>query len=183
MLVIDPTRTWRKVEERLKRETHPVLRRNLETLLAHMKAEAHADLDGLMRTVAEDAHYHAYGSEDQAWLNPKGKPAVRRFYQDFVASGAVRLMFDVDRLVVDTDCVVTEGVMRMAYPGKTLALMGKAIDDPDAFYLFETRMCVLWPMDRDGLVLGEDSYTGGDGFVGIEGRKLSERDIGSLPAA
>ena len=76
-MLIDPTRTWRKVEERLKRETHPVLRRNLETVLAHMKAEAYADLDGLMRTVSEAAHYHAYGSEDQAWLNPKGKPAVR----------------------------------------------------------------------------------------------------------
>ncbi len=38
--------------------------------------------------------------------------------------------------------------------------------------LYETRMAVIWPMDRDGKILGEDTYVGGDGFVGIAGRKL-----------
>ena len=39
MALIDPRVTFRKVEERLETETDPVLRRNLETLLTHMKAE------------------------------------------------------------------------------------------------------------------------------------------------
>jgi hypothetical protein len=177
MAVIDQNLTWSVVEERLAAETDPVLRRNLELLLVHMKAEARGDLDTLMATVAEDAHYDAYGAPPES--SPRGKAAVRKFYEDFITSGATKLQFAIDRLVVDKHCILTEGVMRMAYPGKTLALMGKAIDDPDAFYLFETRMCVLWPMDRDGLVLGEDSYTGGDGFVGIAERKLGPGDIAS----
>ncbi len=178
---IDPNRTWRKVEERLKHESDPVLRRNLETVYAHMKAEALVDLDGLMATVADDVHYHAYGSGESA-MNPRGKAAVRRFYEDFAASGATKLELDVDRLVVDRDCVLTEGVMRMAYPGRTLQRMGRQIDDPEAFYLYETRMAILWPMDENGLVLGEDSYTGGDGFEGIEGRKLDPGDLGTAAA-
>jgi hypothetical protein len=84
--------------------------------------------------------------------------------------------------VVDKDCVVTEGVMRMAYPGRTLAVRGIDVDDPDAYYLYETRMAVLWPMDGEGKVRGEDSFTSGDGFAGIAGRKLRAADITALPA-
>ena len=174
---IDPTKTWRKVEARLARETNPRLRRNLETVLAHMKAEATPDLDALMATVAEGARYHAWGT-DEPLYSPHGKAAVRDFYTAFVSSGAHRLEFDVDRLVVDEACVVTEGVMRIAYPGAIVAALGHAVDDPAAHYLFEARMAVVWPMDEQGLVLGEDTYTAGDGFAGIAARKLSPADLG-----
>ena len=174
---IDPTKTWRKVEARLARETNPRLRRNLETLLAHMKAEAAPDLDALMATVAENASYHAFGAPDPIY-SPQGKDAVRGFYTAFIASGAHRLELDVDRLVVDDDCIVTEGVMRIAYPGTIVQLLGHTVDDPDAYYLFEARMAVLWPMNEHGLVIGEDTYTGGDGFAGIAERKLSRAELG-----
>ena len=38
-------------------------------------------------------------------------------------------------------------------------------------------MATLWPFDENGMVLGEDTYTGGDGFAGIESRKLDPSDI------
>ena len=115
MPVIEQTRTWAAVEERLATETDPTLRRNLELVLGHMKAEAAGDLDGLLVTLADDASYHAYGAPPES--SPTGKAEVRRFYEDFIASGATRLQLDIDRLVVDKHCILTEGVMRMAYPG------------------------------------------------------------------
>lgn len=175
MPVIDQTRTWAAVEARLATETDPTLRRNLELLLAHMKAESAGDLDGLLATLADDASYHAYGAPPEA--SPQGKAAVRKFYEDFIASGATRLQFDVERLVVDKHCILTEGLMRMAYPGSTLAARGVPVDDPGAYYLYEARMATLWPFDDDGLIIGEDTYTGGNGFAGIEGRKLDPADI------
>ncbi len=180
---IDPNNTWRKVEERLKHERDPKRRRNLETVLAHMKAEAAGDLEGLMATITtrQVPHYHAYGTDDPI-LSPRGRDAVRQFYTAFVASGAVKLELDVDRLVVDEEVIVTEGLMKIAYPGSLLKLMGHAVDDADAFYLFQTRMCVLWPMDEDGKVIAEDTYNGGDGFVGIAERKLGPGDIASPKA-
>ena len=102
---------------------------------------------------------------------------MRDFYERFVASGAGRLQLDIDRLVVDRDRVLTEGAMRMAYPGRTLQAMGIDVDDPDAYYLYEARIATLWPVDADGKVLGEDTYTGSDGFAGIADRKLDEADI------
>ena len=179
MTVIDVHRTWAKVEERLATEDDPIRRRNLEIVLDHMKAEARGDIDGLLATLADDVAYHAYGT-DEPMLNPVGKDGVRTFYENFVASGATRLQLEIDRLVVDRDCVVTEGVMRMAYPGRTLAFRGIDVDDPDAYYLFEARMATFWPFGPDGLAGGEDTYTGGDGFAGIADRKLSESDIVEL---
>jgi hypothetical protein len=173
---IDPTKTWRMVEERLAREPNPTLRRNLETVLAHMKAEAVPDVDGLMATIAAEPEYHAWGTADP-FYNPKGREAVLTFYMAFAASGAHRLEFDMDRLVVDERCVVTEGTMRIAYPGTVLELLGHGIDDAAAFYLYETRMCVVWPLDEHGLVIGEDSYVATDGFKDIAHRKLRPEDL------
>lgn len=178
--LIDQNRSWTAVEDRLAVETDAVLRRNLEQLLLHMKAEAAGDLDALMSTVAEDANYTAFGAPPAN--SPRGKAAVRKFYEDFIASGATRLQFAIDRLVVDRHCILTEGLMRIAYPGKRLAEYGIAVDEADAFYLFETHMAVLWPIDENGLFTGEDSYTGANGFDGIASRKLSLDDIVDLAA-
>jgi hypothetical protein len=174
MAIIDQHRTWKKVEERLAVETDPILRRNLETLLQHMKAEAALDMDTLMATVSENAKYQNFA---QGGTGPVGKAAVQKFYEDFAAGGAEKLQHDLDRLVVDQHCILTEGVMRMAWPGKTLLAMGIEVDDPDCDYLYETRMAILWPLDDDGLFIGEDSYVGGDGFEGIANRKVDPDDV------
>ena len=175
MALIDQSVTWRPVEERLETETDPVLRRNLEMLLQHMKAEAALDMGPLMATVSEKARYESFGGGHPPLV---GKAAVQKFYEDFAASGAHKLQFALDRLVVDKHCILTEGVMRMAYPGATLAARGIVVDDPDAYYLFETHMAVVWPIDPDdGLFVGEDSYTGDNGFDGIADRKIDPADI------
>lgn len=179
MTVIDQRVTWAKVEERLAAESDPVLRRNLELLLQHQKAEASLDMEKLMATVSEHAHYHMHSIPNGAG-DLIGKSAVQKFYEDFAASGAEKLQLETEWLVVDRHCIVTEGTMRMAYPGATLAARGVPIDDPSAHYLYESRMCVLWPIGDDGLFTGEDTYTATDGFVGIEQRKLSSGDIVSL---
>jgi hypothetical protein len=173
--VIDQHRTWLKVEERLATETDPVLRRNLELLVTHMKAEAVFDLPLLMSTVSETAVYKTFVQDAATW--PRGKAAVQEFYEGFAASGARKLCMDLDRLVVDRDCILTEGTMRMAWPGSTLQAMNIDVDDLDADYLYATRMAVLWPIAEDGLFNGEDTYVGEDGFAGIADRKLDPDDI------
>ena len=95
--------------------------------------------------------------------------------------GAHRLEFDCDRVIVDEGSVFTEGMMRMAYPGKTLQAMGIEIDDPDAYYLSETRMGVVWPHDpEEDRLTGEEVYSAGDGFEGIAARKIDLADVVEL---
>ena len=81
MAVIDQTLTWRKVEERLETETDPVLRRNLELLLTHMKAETVLDLPTLMSTVSEKSVYQNFAADPSTW--PRGKAGVQAFYENF----------------------------------------------------------------------------------------------------
>ena len=107
MTRIDPTKTWQKVEERLAREKDGRKRQLLENVLAHMKAETAGDIDGLMATLAPDPRYHQWGASPPDH-GPKGRDAVEQFYRDFVASGATNLEYDVERLVVDDDCIVTK---------------------------------------------------------------------------
>ena len=180
---LDPNKTWKLVEQRLVGETDPTLRRNLELVLAHMKAEAQLDLDGVVATLCEKPRYVTHDLPDESMMNPDGsRDAVRKFYDlTIIQTGAHRLEFDCDRLIVDKDSVFTEGIMRMAYPGSTLGSMGIEVDDPDAFYLFETRMGVVWPVDStEGALVGEETYTGTDGFAGIADRKIAVSDIAKL---
>jgi hypothetical protein len=183
MAKLDPNKTWSLVEKRLAEETDPILRRNLELVLEHMKREAEGDIEGVVATLVEKPKYVMHDDPSNPIMNPEGsKDAVRAFYDaTIVQTGAHRLELACDRVIVDRDAVLTEGVMRMAYPGRTLLAMGIEVDDPDAYYLYEARMGVVWPVDRaEGKLVGEESYTGGDGFAGIAERKIAESDIAAL---
>ena len=177
---IDPNRTWKMVEQRMAGETDPTRRRNLELVLRHMKAEARADIDGVIATLCARPRYRTHARPDEDYLNPDGSPqAVREFYDlTIVQTGAFRLEFEVDRVIVDDDAVFTEGIMRMAYPGSTLALMEIEVDEPEAFYVAQTRMGIVWPVDSsEGKLVGEETYSGVDAFAGIAERKITLADI------
>jgi hypothetical protein len=182
---LDPNRTWKLVEKRLADERDPTLRRNLELVLRHMKAEARADIEGVVATLTEKPRYVTHSMPNDEILNPRGsKDAVRRFYDlTIVQTGAFRLEFACDRVIVDEGSVFTEGLMRMAYPGATLRAMGIEVDDPSAYYVGETRMGVVWPVDpTEERLTGEETYSGPDMFVGIADRKISLDDIAPLEA-
>ena len=173
--MIDKTKTWKLVTERLATETDPGLRARLEIVLAHMKAEATPDLDSLMQTLGDNPQYHFWGPAGDH--GPKGRAGVRQYYADFVASGANHLEFDCDRVIVDANAIVTEGFMTMLYPGAALAKMGIAVDDPQAYYEYRDRMLIVWPFDESGVLIGEDSYSGQGGFVGIADRRVANADL------
>jgi hypothetical protein len=180
---LNPNNTWKLVEERLATEGDPVVRRNLQLVLDHMQAEARGDIEGVVATLCEEPRYIAHDVPDVEPMNPAGsKDAVRAFYDmTIIQTGAHRLELDCDRVIADRDAVMTEGVMRMAYPGRTLAAMGIEVDDPDAYYLYQTRMSVVWPVDHESArLVGEETYTGTDGFEGIADRKLQLDEVAPL---
>ncbi|MFK7898275.1 MAG: hypothetical protein AB8G23_20750 [Myxococcota bacterium] len=177
---LNPNNTWQLVEKRMNEESDPITRRNLGLVLDHMKAEAKGDIEGVVATLTEKPSYIAHDVPDSPEMNPSGdKDAVRAFYDlTIIQTGAHQLELNCDRVIADHHAVMTEGVMRMAYPGRTLAAMGMEVDDLDAFYLYESRMSVVWPVDaEEGKLTGEETYTGTDGMAGILDRKVSQDDI------
>lgn len=173
MPIVEPTKTWKLLEERLAVTVNERHRRVLEIVIAHMKAEAVPDLDGLMKTLVAEPNYHfwQFGQD----VGPKGWDGVRDYYAAFVASKSNILEFELDRLLVDDDCVVTEGYLRQIYPGAYAARIGLPIEDPAADYLISFRQLLLWPVSEAGLIIGEDSYHSGP----VEIRKLSFDELPS----
>lgn len=179
---LDPTKIWQLLEERLATETDPVNRRNLELVIAHGRAEAALDLDGVLATLCPTPRYVARNSPDVPLLNPTSTEGVRAFYQaTIVDTDAHRIEHDVDRVIVDHGGVFTEGEISIAYPGRILMARGIEVADPDAYYLYRTRMAIVWPVDPvTGLLVGEESWAAGDGFAGIADRRIDLADIGTV---
>lgn len=180
---IDPNKTWGLVEARHASETNPRRKRVLELVLAHMQCEAKADIEGVVATLTESPKYITYANPAEARLNPVGsKDAVRAFYDaTIVQTGAHRLEFACDRVIADDDAVFTEGLMRMAYPGWYLQRIGVAVDDPDALYLAESRMGIVWPYDSaEDRLTGEEVYSSGNAFEGIASRRITLADVEPL---
>ena len=171
MAVIDPTRTWQPLEERLAVTTNQRHREVLGIVIEHMKAEAEPHLDRLMATLSPNPDYHFwYANTD---MGPKTTEGVRAYYTAFVESGANTLVFEIDRLAVDDNLVMTEGWMKMIYPGAAARQIGVEVDDPDGDYLLLFRQLINWPIDADGLILGEDAYQTGPVSV----TKLSRQEL------
>ncbi|MCH2172851.1 nuclear transport factor 2 family protein [Myxococcota bacterium] len=182
-MVIDPSNTWKLVEQQMNAETDPRRRRNLELVLAHMKCEAQADVEGVVATLTESPRYIIHSNPEDRDMNPSGsKDAVRGFYdRTIVQTGAHHLEFACDRVIVDDHSVFTEGIMRQVYPGATLRAMKIEVDDPDAYYFTEYRMGVVWPVDHDeDRLTGEEVYAGGDPFQNIAQRKIALSDIKAI---
>ena len=171
MAVIDPTQTWLPLEKRLAETTNQRHRVVLSAVIEHMKAEAEPDLNRLMTTLSPTPDYHFWHAEGD--FGPKTTEGVRTYYTDFLATRTNVLEFEVQRLVVDDHCVVTEGLLKQIYPGAEAIKIGITVDDADADYLVVFRQLLLWPIDENGLIEGEDSYN--PGVVSVT--KLSHDDL------
>jgi len=156
--IIDRTKTFRLIEERIAKTTNPRHLLMLKRLLDHAVGEARLDLDLVMSTLVANPRYIAWGAP--ADLSPVGREAVRTFYEETIVKGGQWFLeLDMDRIVVDDDTIVTEGVLRSLYYGADAASRGLPVDDRDGFYLLTLRMLVVWPFDADGFITGEETYS------------------------
>jgi hypothetical protein len=157
MIEFDQSVGWKALEERLAVTENPRHRQLIETVIAHAKAEAAFDLDGLMKTLVPEPEYHFWNSGRD--VGPKGYDGVRKYYEDFVAGGAAVLTSVKERIVVDDKSITHEGVISTLGTGKIAKARGyNNIDDESAHYLMRTRVNILWSFDEDGRAYGEDSY-------------------------
>jgi hypothetical protein len=157
MAVIDQSKTFQAIERRIARTTNPRHLLMLERLLIHAKGEAIANLDMVMSTLSSNPVYHSWNAPPA--LSPNGRNAVYKFYvEQVVEAGLYFFEFDIDRMVVDDDTIVTEGILKTLYIGSDAQAMGLPVDNPNGFYVVKNRMMIVWPYDADGFITGEDSY-------------------------
>ena len=159
-MLVDQLRSVRQIEDRLARTEDPRQRGMLSTVAAHLRAEAGSDLDGLRATLVDSPDYHLWA--DGHDYGPKGMDAVLGYYGDVVAVKRQILEFDIERIVVDHDTVVTEGWIHAINLGAVARARGWEVDDDEASYLVSQRVVIFWPFDEEGRMLGEDGYANFD---------------------
>jgi hypothetical protein len=156
--IIDPTKTYSLIEQRIAKTANPRHLLMLNRLLQHAMGEAKLDLELVMSTLAPNPRYIAWGAP--ADMSPVGREAVQTFYEEtIVKGGQFFLELDMDRIVVDDDTIVTEGYLRSLYYGADAAQRGFPVDDPAGFYLLKLRMLIVWPFDAEGFIIGEETYS------------------------
>lgn len=156
MSTIDPTAGRRAVEARLATTTDPRRRKMLETLAAHLGAEANGTVDGLMATLVPEPQYKLWSNGTDN--GPKGYQAVKTYYEALVASRRGHLEYAIDRIVLDDDAAVTEGFISAYQPGRVAQDFGFHVEGLDATYLVVYRAIIVWPFDAEGRMIGEEGY-------------------------
>jgi hypothetical protein len=154
-IVVDRRKMIRTVEQRLAETDDGKLRHNLEVLLRHMEGEIAADIDLLISTLSPECEYRFYGAPPET--QPRGHDDVRTFYAARAADGHLYFEYEIEHLVVDPEAIVTDGVMTMILPARSMSNYG--VDDDGSFYSMITRMLILWPFQPDGLLRGEDAFS------------------------
>ncbi|MEX1006387.1 MAG: nuclear transport factor 2 family protein [Acidimicrobiia bacterium] len=156
----DQSVTWQDLEARLEATANPRHRQMLQVVIDHGKAEAVGDVEALIASLSADPQYRFWSQGRD--VGPKGRDAIRAFYDDFVASGSGFFESRKLRIVVDDDTIVTENAMRAIVPGAVARARGYAIDDLEGHYLVANRTVILWVFDESCALVGEDSYASSD---------------------
>jgi hypothetical protein len=138
-------------------------RRNLETVREHMNRERLLDPEGVVGTLSPEANYKLW--VDGVDLGAKGLPAIREWYVDtnIRQHRTFVIEYDLERVVVDDDVVVTEGQMNVVVDAAYVSEVLGIDCDPDDIMLHSFRQIVFWPVDADSKLLGEEFYTSGSG--------------------
>ena len=176
---LDVNKGMRACERVWAAENNVLHRRNLGLVIDHMYAEARCDVQGVLDTLVVEPKYVWHGQPEDVLLNPQGShQAIADFYQRMIVEPqAHRLEWDITRVMVDETAVLTEGVMKVAFPGHALQTMDIDVDDAQAWYVAQGITTVVWPVDpSEEKIIGEEVYDY-DKMAGIADRKIAFDDI------
>ena len=161
------------ITDRLATTESPRQRTMLERMRVHAAAERDGDLETLVGTLGDATDYHFW--ELSGDVGPKTKEGVAEYYRTLVENNGHVLEFFCERMVVDDDCIVIEGVLTLIQPGALMVQhpMAAGFAEADKNYLIKMRNVIFWSFDDDLKIIAEDSYSGGP----IEMRVLEDEEL------
>jgi len=159
------------VDARIAQTSNPKHVEQLKVLRAHMMGEITEDVDALLKTISPlRQRYRTWGAPDE--LQPESLEAIRDFYLKRKELGQLYFEYDIDRLTVADDIIITDGVSKSLASGAFLVGIGQQPSRPEAVYEIQMRTLISWPFDESGLLVGEETYSTVVGF-----RPLADGEI------
>jgi hypothetical protein len=175
---VDTEKMVRFMDARIAATRNERHKRNLQSVRDHMHYEKLLDPDSVMKTLSPKASYKLW--VDGVDKGPKGFEAIREWYvdQNIRRQRTFVIEYDLERVVVDDDVVVTEGQMNVVVEGRYATKFFNLKCEPDDVLLQSFRQVVFWPVDENSKLLGEDFYTSGmareGAFRKLEGHEIPE---------
>jgi hypothetical protein len=173
---VDTEKMLRIMDAKIAATSNERHKRNLETVREHMYYEKLLDPEGVMGTLSPKANYKLW--VDGVDVGPKGFEGIRHWYVDtnIRQHRTFVIEYDLDRIVVDDDVVVTEGQMNVVVDASYASEVLSFDCEPGDLMLQSFRQIVFWPLDDDSKLLGEEFYTnGGTGPNSL--RKLEPHEV------
>lgn len=155
---IDRHAMVRHVDDVIATTTDEMRLRMLKVLRAHMIAEIAEDVDALLATISpHSVQYRTWGQPPD--MDPDTKEGVAEFYRQRKAASMLYFQFDIDRLTIGDDVIITDGIMKSLITGAVLAQQGIPDCEPSSVFEVTARLLISWPFDESGLLTGEETYT------------------------
>jgi hypothetical protein len=175
-VIVDTEKMVRFMDAKIAATRNERHKRNLQSVRDHMHYEKLLDAVSVMKTLSPKANYKLW--VDGMDKGPKGFEAIREWYvdQNIRRQRTFVIEYDLERVVVDDDVVVTEGQMNVVVEGKYATKFFNVKCEPDDVLLQSFRQVVFWPVDENSKLLGEDFYTSGMAREGAF-RKLERHEI------
>jgi hypothetical protein len=159
MPIIDPSRNWIPLQERLESEKDPKLRRQLDEVRYHIHVEAACRIHLAVDRLSPDAEYVVYDYSKPPVVIKGPDQIAEMFYDQLVQTIHPSLQWSMSRVSVEDGFVITQGHMKSAMRGRVLHAAGLDAD-PDGFYLSEGEHLVIWPFDEQSRLIGETVFQG-----------------------
>lgn len=108
-----------------------------------------------------------------------GEAAVKGFYQSLIDAGTTVMLLEHENIVVSDWGFASEALYHTFMTSKTAAEAGHEVDDPNGKYIESRMICMMWPYDEKGKMIGERVYPAPTATIS----KCSEEDFITLEKA
>jgi len=163
----------------LKTTTNPRHRRILENYRRHAMLEVSGRYHEIFlpEMTVEKPFYRVASPMGNMELD--GETAVKGFYQSLVDTGTTVMLLEQENIVVSDWGFASEALYKTFITADTATAAGHVVDDPKGKYIESRMICMMWPYDDKGRMIGERVYPAPTSTI----EKCSEEDFITLEQA
>lgn len=142
----------------LETTTNPRHRRILENYRRHAMLEVSGRYPEIFLPdmTVEQPFYRVASPLEMVELD--GEEAVKSFYQGLIDSGTTVMLLEHENIVVSDWGFASEALYNTFMTADAAVAGGHVVDDPNGKYIESRWLCMMWPYDEKGRMMGEHVY-------------------------
>tara|TARA_R110002110_G_scaffold70800_1_gene189505 strand:- start:35819 stop:36406 length:588 start_codon:yes stop_codon:yes gene_type:complete len=163
----------------LKTTTKPLHRRILENYRRHAMLEVSGRYHEIFlpEMTVEKPFYRV--ATPVGIMDLDGETAVKGFYQSLIDSGTTVMLLEEENIIVSDWGFASEALYKIFMTAEAATAAGHVVDDPKGKYIESRMICMMWPYDEKGKMIGERVYPAATCTI----EKCAEEDFISLEKA